>query len=439
MNIIAIIIGKITIFFGNILHRGSSLPGKLALKIDKKLLSKLEYPSIRIAVTGSSGKGSTCNLIANVLKDNGYSICFNDAGSNLAWGTTSSFLRKCNLFGKIKTDVLLIEVDERYTKEIFKDLKPTHLVITNITKDQPPRQHHVDTIYNEILKSVQNNSLIITNMDEPYLRKFEKDTNNKILYYSIAKNKYSYKTQIFENLNIYYCPYCDNLLTYNYYNFESLGKYKCNKCEFEYKEPVVIGKNLDLENEKITINDSIINIGGDMLYHAYNTIAAYTTLIDIGIKEDDVVDSINKFNIYADKSFIRDNKSYYAMSCKAENSTTYNQAVFKIIRNKEKKDIIIGWKEISRRYNHFDVSWLYDIEFELLNNKTLNKIYACGIDKENIKKRLILAGIPEEKIITSDNLEEIKEKVLKSEAKYIFGILNFDYIVPFNNVFKEDI
>ena len=101
--------------------------------------------------------------------------------------------------------------------------------------------------------------------------------------------------------------------------------------------------------------------------------------------------------------------------------------------------MVIGWKEISRRYNHFDISWLYDVEFELLNNKTLNKIYAVGIDKENIKKRLLLAGIVEEKIITANSLDEIKKEIMNSEANKIYGILNFDYMEPFNNTFKEDI
>ena len=127
------------------------------------------------------------------------------------------------------------------------------------------------------------------------------------------------------------------------------------------------------------------------------------------------------------------------MSCKAENATTYNGAIFKTIMNKEKKDIIIGWKEISRRYAHFDVSWLYDIEFELLNNESLNKVYAVGIDAENIKKRLVLAGIPEDKIIMAESIPEIKDMVNKDEVKYVYGILNFDYIDPFNETFKEEL
>ena len=439
MKFISIIVGKLLIVAGNILHRGSTLPGKIALKIDKDLLRKIKYPSIRIAVTGSSGKGSTSKIIASVLQESGYSICYNKEGSNLSRGIATTLLRNSNIFGKIKKDVLVIEIDERYTKDVFKYMKPTHIVVTNITKDQPPRQHHVDIVYNDILDSIQNGSKVITNMDDPYLRNLEKDKKGEYIYYSIDKNKYSYKNQIFENLNIYYCPYCKNLLEYDYYNFETLGKYKCSKCDFKYEETDVTGKNLDLEKGILTINNFELNIGGDMLYNAYNTLAAYTTLKTLDLDEKNIVEIINKNNQYKSNSFIKKEKTYYPMSCKAENSTTYNQSIFKVIGNKEKKDIIIGWKEISRRYKYFDISWLYDIEFELLNNKTLNKVYACGIDKENIKKRLLLAGITENKIITADNIEEIKEDVLNSEAMYIYGILNFDYVEEFNKAFREDI
>ena len=113
MKIIAILVGKTILLFGKILNRGSSLPGKVALAIDKNILKKLKYPNVKIAVTGSSGKGSTSSLIANTLKDNGYTVTYNEAGSNLAWGITTSFIKNSNIFGKIKTDYLVIEIDER--------------------------------------------------------------------------------------------------------------------------------------------------------------------------------------------------------------------------------------------------------------------------------------------------------------------------------------
>lgn len=433
MKIISIFVGKIFVIIGKLMHRGSSLPGMMALKVDKKILSKLKYPKTKVIVTGSSGKGSTSSLIANVLTDNGYSICFNNAGSNLKYGVTTACIKNCNLLGKIKKDVLILEVDERYVKEIYQDIKPDYLIVTNITKDQPPRQYHVDIILKEIEHNLPSNTNIIITMDEPYLRNFELDLPNKMLYYSVDKNKYSYKNQLFENLNIYYCPKCGAKLKYDYYNFETLGKYECPKCDFKWIKPKDIATNLDLDKGLIKIDSQILSIGGDMLIHAYNTLAAYTFLKAIGIDSQKIIASINRYNHNKNIEFVKDGKLYKALNCKAENATTYNACVYKTYLDKDLKDIVIGWKEISRRYNHFDVSWLYDVEFELLNNKSLNKIYAVGIDKENIKKRLLLAGIPESKIITADNLSEIKESIEQSKAKKVYGILNFDYMEPFKD------
>lgn len=433
MKIISIFVGKIFVIIGKLMHRGSSLPGMMALKVDKKILSKLKYPKTKLIVTGSSGKGSTSSLIADVLTDNGYTVCFNNAGSNLKYGVTTACLKNCNLLGKIKKDVLILEVDERYVKEIYEDILPDYLIVTNITKDQPPRQYHVDIILKEIEHNLPSNTNIIITMDEPYLRNFELDLPNKMLYYSVDKNKYSYKNQLFENLNIYYCPKCGAKLKYDYYNFETLGKYECPKCDFKWIKPKDIATNLDLDKGLIKIDSQILSIGGDMLIHAYNTLAAYTFLKTIGIDSQKIIASINRYNHNKNIEFVKDGKLYKALNCKAENATTYNACVYKTYLDKDLKDIVIGWKEISRRYNHFDVSWLYDVEFELLNNKSLNKIYAVGIDKENIKKRLLLAGIPESKIITADNLSEIKESIEQSKAKKVYGILNFDYMEPFKD------
>lgn len=438
MKYLAIIVGKMLVFLGGILNRGSSLPGKVALKIDKKLLSKLKYPSVRIFVTGSSGKGSTARMIANTLEKQGFLVCFNDAGSNLDRGIVSSMLKNMSLTGKIKSDYLVMEIDERYIKKVGKDVLPTHIVITNITKDQPPRQFNTDVIYKEILTGVNKDTILFLNMDDPYLRNFEKDIKNKIIYYSLDKNKYSYKTQIFENLNVYFCPYCLAFLKYEYYNFEALGKYSCPRCDFTYKVPEIVGKNLDLDKEIIEVGDNTIQIGGDLLYNAYNTLLAYTVLCNLEVPVLDIVKSINEFNQKKDNYFRNKKKVFYGLSAKAENATTFNQSIFKIINDKEKKDIIIGWKEISRRYQHYDISWLYDIEFELLNNDSLENIYACGIDAENIKKRLILAGISEDKIITAENILEIRENVLNDNVKSVYGILNFDYVEEFNDNFREE-
>lgn len=442
MKLLSILMGKLAIFILKFKHRGGAVPGKIALKIDKNLLSKFKYSPIKIAVTGSSGKGSTANLLASILKESGYSVCFNASGANLKYGFTSTCLKYCTIFGRIKSDIMVIEVDEKYTKEIFKDFKPDYLIVTNITKDQPPRQHNVDITYNEITKALPKETTIVTMMDEPFLRNFELEYSNKVIYYGLNKNEFSYKKQLFENLNTYYCPKCHHHLNYEYYNFETLGKYNCEACDFKWETPLVLGDNLDLENKTMTINGNKINIGGDMLFFSYNTLAAYTMAHLLNIPSDNLVESINKINdkhTYSkNNDFLCDNILYKELKVKAEDAPTFNQAVFKIYNDTNKKDIIIALNKISGRYTFEDVSWTYDITFELLNNDTLNKIYLLGGFISDFKKRLVLAGINPDKIIEINDPVMVRKLIKKDDIKVVYGMINYDYLDTFKSVFKED-
>ena len=140
MKLFAILLGKLAIVLGKLLKRGSSMPGSIALKIDKKLLKKFKLPKTVVAVTGSSGKGSTSSIIAHVYRKLGYNVVHNASGANLTAGITTMLLENCTLSGKVKGNVIVYEMDERYAKFVFKDVKPSHIVITNITRDQPPLQ-----------------------------------------------------------------------------------------------------------------------------------------------------------------------------------------------------------------------------------------------------------------------------------------------------------
>lgn len=438
MKLLSIVFGKLIIALGKLLNRGSSLPGSIALKIDKNLLKKFKLPNTVIAVTGSSGKGSTSSIIAHVYRQMGYSVVHNSSGANLTAGITTMLLEHCNLSGKVKGDVLVYEMDERYAKFVFEDVKPSHIVVTNITRDQPPRQGHFDLVYEEIKKALPKGVTLILNGDDPYLLKFNLNNEYSPVYYTLDKMPWSYEINKFKNLNLIYCPKCNNKLNYEYYHFENNGKFNCPKCDFSHPTSNYHITNLDYDAFEMTVNNNIkLKLQYDLLYSVYNTMSAFTTCVELGLDKELVAKHINELNsnskIY--NHFLYQNKEVYVLNNKNENSTTFNQSILFTERFKGSKTIVIGWKEISRRYNFDDISWLYDIDFEILNNLDVDKVICAGPNAYDIATRIKLAGL--NKIEVYDNLQLAKDAITNCDSKYIFGILNFDYVTPFKNLFEK--
>ena len=113
-KLFAIIVCKLGHFVGKLIGKGSSMPGKFALKICPDILRRVELPRHIIAVTGSNGKTSTVEMIAAVLRADGKTVVYNEEGSNQIEGVTTLVLTHATLGGAVRADVLLIESDERY-------------------------------------------------------------------------------------------------------------------------------------------------------------------------------------------------------------------------------------------------------------------------------------------------------------------------------------
>lgn len=440
MKKLVLLMSKMGMWLSKLANMGTSFPGTFAMLFYKDIISYFKMPKLVIAVTGSAGKGSTTKIIAETLRKNGYKVGHNKTGSNMVPGIVSTLIESSRLNGDTKVDALVLEVDERYTKIIFEAVKPTYVIITNICRDQPPRHGHFDLVYDKIKEALTEDIHLILNGDDPYLRKFNLNNEYNVTYYGIEENKYSYKFNKFNNINMYYCPNCGNKLDYNFYHIESIGNYYCSKCGFKNPEMKYIA-NVNLDKNIMTINkENNISIQFDILYYAYNILAAFTLLSLLGIDEKKICEDISDMenNKKLNEDYKYKNRNVYVLSSKAENSTTYNQSVLFTSNHKKERTLVIGWKEISRRYKFNDMSWLYDIEFELLNDKYTDKIICVGPQRYDIATRMKYAGFKEEQIKVYENLEEAKSIIKDNSKGDIFAILNFDYVKPFNNVMREE-
>ena len=90
---------------------GSSLPGKLAAKIDPAVLAQLSKDYEVAIITGTNGKTLTTSLTYHVLQQKFDRILTNPTGANMAQGIISTFLDpQPTKAGQKKMAILEVEI-----------------------------------------------------------------------------------------------------------------------------------------------------------------------------------------------------------------------------------------------------------------------------------------------------------------------------------------
>src|SRR5699024_5074484 len=159
--------GKITRYLlTKFTNGGSSLPGKVALSIDKNLLRNLAKNYDVIVITGTNGKTLTTTLTTNVLSKKYNNIITNRSGSNMKQGIVGAFL---NAPRTTKDAIAVLEVDEGSLKNVVAELQPKLFVHTNIFSDQLDRYGTTDKIYELLTDAAREvpDAAIIANGDLP--------------------------------------------------------------------------------------------------------------------------------------------------------------------------------------------------------------------------------------------------------------------------------
>lgn len=430
------IVNKLSKLFG---HEGSVIGGNIARKLDKNILKKIKLPKYVIGITGSSGKSSSTELMYKILTNNNYSVVYNKEGSNTINGITSLILNNSNIFGKLKKDVLLMELDEQFMKYIFEYITPTHLMITNITRDQPPRNSHPDKIYNAIKSAISDDIHLVINVDDPFVNRFRIEHKGIITTYGVSKNDYSIPSKL-NNLDAAYCPICHEKLNYEYYQYGHIGSYECPKYHFYRGTPTYEAKNVDVDNKIITIDNHDILLPSNFLYTVYFVTGCYAMSKAIGLKDEEILNIINDKKITTKRLQIYDfdNRKWQMLSSKNENNLSYKQSLDYVVHQKEDKTIILGFDSSSRRYKENDISWIWDIDFESLNDLSIKNIILVGRFAYDMHLRMQYAQIDEKKIIIVEDINNIS-KVLKTKTKgKIYSLVCFDKELQLIKIIKEE-
>ena len=395
---LAILICKLGRFVGKLIGKGSSMPGKAALKICPDILRRVQLPAHIIAVTGSNGKTSTVEMIAAIFRADGKHVVYNEEGSNQIEGVTTLILTHATFGGRVKADVLLIESDERYAAHTFRYFHPTELVVTNLYRDQLTRNGHPEWVYDAILPAIHPETLLILNGDDPLSSCFAQN-HPKVKWFGLDRCSFSTDTPSGVYHDGTYCPLCHAPMTYDYVHYNHIGAYRCSKCGHAKPVTDYTATAVDLDTGMLIIDHDVsIQLAFRSIYNVYNILAAYAVCRECGVEKETAAGVINNYVLKNGRmqTFFLGKHHGTLLTSKHENSIAYDTNLRYIASAKQDCWVLVIVDAVSRKYFTSETSWLWDIDFDQLNCPHVKKIILSGRYCNDLAQRFSYTGISPE-------------------------------------------
>ena len=348
---------------------GGNFLGKIAYKWNPDIFKYFKVSSPVIAVTATNGKTMTNNAIGYVFKTANKKVVSNIEGNNMETGILSTLLKNCSLTGKINADFLVFEVDEGYVPIVFKDFPLDTLVVLDFFRDQLDRNGEVETLIlkiNEFLKTFKGN--LILNNDDPNVARLGKanpDNFDNVYYFSVAKYDFATKEQK-EAGEGKFCPFCKTKLEYDYYQYSHIGKFKCPNCNFGDNKIYKLGYDVDLNNRTFKVDDITYKIRFNSIYNVYNLVAVISCACLYNIDTNIIIDALSKFILNNGRLEEVNINGIPTIINLAKNPTGSNVSLRILNEDNDDKELLFVLND--NIADGFDVSWIWDINFDNLNN-----------------------------------------------------------------------
>ncbi len=383
--------------------RGGSFPGSLALKMDPSFISRFKMPKDVILVTGTNGKTTTSNLIAESLRQSGLKVVNNHRGDNLNVGIATLLASASDSSYHVQADAAVIEVDELTLYRQFSALHPTMLVVTNFFRDQLDRAGEMETIIRkieEVCKDFKGD--LILNADDPnVVRIADAAKQARIHFFSVCRNDIS--TEVTDEASEgKFCPRCGNPLVYEYYQYSHIGHFSCSHDDFGRNEPFLQVTAVDYDKQMFAAEDRQFHSFLNTIYAIYNCAAVLC-----------VMKAMKRDLSAADRTFAsyklnEGRNEVFALSkpCTVnliKNPTGANEVMKFITAQPGIKNICIFLNDNDQ--DGHDVSWIWDAHFERLNLENIKTIVCSGRRAYDMALRLKYEGM-EDKIKVIETKED---------------------------------
>jgi UDP-N-acetylmuramyl tripeptide synthase len=339
---------------------GTALPGLICEQyfpwVYPYLIGKLKNT---IAITGTNGKTTTQSILKDILEAKGYTVLNNKAGSNMKRGIISELLKRASLSGELNFDYTIFEVEEATFPKIITDINPQIIIITNLFRDQLDAYGEIDKTQSYIVEGIKlmPKAKIILNFDDPKVREIKDMVTNQA-YFVHLEDEITKEIQfeIYDENTDKTQTQAENIV---------IGKDCKTDDNFKNAFNVILRER----NSKILLNGLTLDVPGKFqIYNALSAIAA-ARLLSVD------VNSIRKGIEVFKPAFGRGEEigNFRILLVKNPAGGTLN---IDLIKDIKKLNLMLILNDNTA--DGKDVSWIWDCDFEKLNQTDIEYIIFSG-------------------------------------------------------------
>ena len=450
--------------------QGVTMAGKLAMKMDPLILKKLasQVRGEIIVTCGTNGKTTTNNLICSALEAEGRKVVCNHTGSNMLMGVAAAFVLSAGADGKLDADNAVIEIDEASMIRVLPYFKPDYCVLTNLFRDQLDRYGEIDITMNLLRKAfdMAPDMKIIVNGDDSLSTYLAQESGHEVITYGISEevkgsqgNADNSAREIREGQ---FCKRCQSRLEYRFYHYSQLGDYRCPKCGFRRPEIDFDACRIDLkdgltfdvkESDRVRSSETAagspagkkapdtgmagraplhrIHANYRGFYNIYNILASWAVVRTAGIGTehfDRMLDAYNPENGRNEQFLIGRSKVLLNL---AKNPAGFNQNISSVMEDRDPKDLIIVINDNAQ--DGRDISWLWDVDFDRLQDESVRSITVSGLRCQDMRLRLKYVSIE------ADLIGDVKtaiERRLADGCGNLYVLVNYTALYSTHNILK---
>lgn len=410
---------------------GTSLPGKVLLRMQPDAIERLSRRLDRgaVVISATNGKTTTASLLASVLKRSGISAVHNRAGANMAGGIATALLDASHK-GGLDGEIGLFEVDEAWTADIVAQTTPRVLVLANLFRDQLDRYGELETLadrWKAMIAELPAETRVVLNADDPLLAGIGEGREN-VVYFGLEDRSHAEAVPR-HAADSKFCRKCGAPLEYEAVQLGHLGVYHCPNGDFTRPTPQIAAtrietRGMDGSSIEITTPEGRFNVELPIpgLYNVYNAVAATAAAYALELSPAAISGGLAAARaVFGRVETIEINGQNVAIML-IKNPTGANEVLRTIVEEHPPFDLWIALND--KIADGRDVSWVWDADFEMLAGK-VRRVMCSGTRAEELALRLAYAGIDRDRLVINNAIEQSFDEAVAgsiSAATPIFAL-----------------